>query len=392
MILDQTDDSSSEVAAEIVASDDGKDGDKGDDDDNNKSGKNNNNSEGRVEFSTSDETQHKSAERIGRSFDEKPSRSQGLVPSQEDEGLGRGRLEKKVVVAPQEASKAAMVPKAAAKGAAAMPNSIISNVISPMDISDVAKEVNDLSAYMSKLAEAGVSVDDITGEFSPAVKIGSYYEGTTWMREGGEDYCERDYRTPRRSDRSSTNRRVELKIEEATVTKTLRGSGSGVNAGGSRVHRRLDIEHPERIRHEQQVKRKPQIKYYKHDPDKRSNVFKGGAANKGWDKLTNEVDFVSSVPTTMKNMFPLQPSKYYRHLSRVVNTLDNVGTKAASPTHLIYQEKAEDWSNTPSKVSRIWKDPRRSKKGAAQRRKGISPEEARRPSDWLLESMMKNSK
>eukprot|EP00520_Triparma_pacifica_P005539 CAMPEP_0118664942 /NCGR_PEP_ID=MMETSP0785-20121206/18332_1 /TAXON_ID=91992 /ORGANISM="Bolidomonas pacifica, Strain CCMP 1866" /LENGTH=80 /DNA_ID=CAMNT_0006558983 /DNA_START=20 /DNA_END=258 /DNA_ORIENTATION=+ len=78
-------------------------------------------------------------------------------------------------------------------------------------------------------------------------------------------------------------------------------------------------------------KKKMHIKYYKDDPARRTNKMKGGGAGGGWDKVTNEIEFASSVPTTMGKLFPQQPTTTYRNLVSIVDTLDNVGTKAASP-------------------------------------------------------------
>ncbi|GMI04819.1 hypothetical protein TrRE_jg685 [Triparma retinervis] len=125
-----------------------------------------------------------------------------------------------------------------------------------------------------------------------------------------------------------------MEVDEATVVKNLRGSGSVEKL--ARVQRRLDIKTTQAIDHEAAMRRgkKMHLQYYKNDPAKRTNKMKAGGGGGGWDKVTNEIEFASSVPTVGR-VFPQQPTTTYRNLVRIVDTLDNVGTKAASPVHLI---------------------------------------------------------
>ena len=152
-----------------------------------------------------------------------------------------------------------------------------------------------------------------------------------------------------------------------------------------RVLRRQHIVSPAAKEFKREAKKKPQIQYYHQDPDKRNNKFRGGSASKSWDKVTNEMPFASSVPTTMKGMFPQKPSKHYRDLERVVDTLDSVGTKAASPTHLIYENGAKhDYGHIGSRVSHIWKAKGGVGGGTGKGGKG----RGRRPSEYLLEGLL----
>jgi hypothetical protein len=71
----------------------------------------------------------------------------------------------------------------------------------------------------------------------------------------------------------------------------------------------------------------------------------------------------------------------YRPLIETIETLDNVGTKAACPTHLLEEGgRKEDYSHVESKVSSIWKG-----KGARSGRK--SPGAVGRPSELLVRSI-----
>lgn len=97
------------------------------------------------------------------------------------------------------------------------------------------------------------------------------------------------------------------------------------------------------------------------------------------------MSFESSVPTTMTNMFKVRPKKVYRELGKVVDTLDSVGTKAASPCHLIYENPAKaDYGHVGSRVSHIWKGKKKegSKGGTWSGRNS-----GRRPSEYLLEGL-----
>lgn len=101
--------------------------------------------------------------------------------------------------------------------------------------------------------------------------------------------------------------------------------------------------------------------------------------------------FASSVPTTMKSMFPQKPDKYYRDLERVVDTLDSIGTKAASPTHLIYENRGKhDYGHIESRVSHIWKSGKGSGGGGGggSAGRGGRGRTGRRPSEYLLEGML----
>ena len=71
---------------------------------------------------------------------------------------------------------------------------------------------------------------------------------------------------------------------------------------------------------------------------------------------------------------------------RIVDTLDNVGTKAASPVHLINM-RVEGYDHVRSKVSHIWKDKKKKKK-AGGGKSGGDGGVRRRPTDWMLEGMI----
>jgi hypothetical protein len=71
---------------------------------------------------------------------------------------------------------------------------------------------------------------------------------------------------------------------------------------------------------------------------------------------------------------------------RIVDTLDNVGTKAASPVHLI-NTRVEGYDHVRSKVSHIWKDKKKKKK-AGGGKSGGDGGVRRRPTDWMLEGMI----
>ena len=184
-------------------------------------------------------------------------------------------------------------------------------------------------------------------------------------------------------------------IDSEDVTRTLRGSGS-VHPG-SRVQRRQDIVKVETRQFQEQMELRTNLRYYHQDPDRRTSPFKSGnkLSDKTWDRLPNEMPYSSTVPTA-SDKFPVKEYSSYRPLVETISTLDNVGTKAACPTHLLYNETAgkPDWSHVESKVSRIWSKLPKGQKArpsssiSAQQSRGTSS--SRKPtvvaSGWSKES------
>ena len=189
-----------------------------------------------------------------------------------------------------------------------------------------------MRVYCERLNEAGVGVSPVVGgggrlgaetpsfaqEPPTEEELQSYFE-TMSRFHGLHPFSSSSGRVSPGERTAATS----MTVEAETVTRTLRGGGET-----ARVQRR-DVESPAKKDFKREARKKPQIRYYHQDPDKRSNKFRGGSANKSWDKVTNEMPFASSVPTTMPTMFVVRPKKFYRELGRVVDTLDSVCTKAA---------------------------------------------------------------
>ncbi len=161
-------------------------------------------------------------------------------------------------------------------------------------------------------------------------------------------------------------------VPSSRVTMTLRGSGSAHPS--ARVRRREGVRHPDKFRPDA----KAQTKFYTQDCERRANQFRVGRG--GWDLMTNEVEFKSSVPT-VSGRFPRREDDTYRSLTQVVETLDRVGTKAKCPLQMSNNtpDKERDFGHVGSKIKRIW-----TTESGGRQQTQMSP---KRPTDYFVRGL-----
>jgi hypothetical protein len=247
-------------------------------------------------------------------------------------------------------------------------------------------ELNRLRSYIQDLHAAGVGTPSPSSMINKTLVTSSPYDLDEFSFSSPPTHAKS--RGRRKSPQSAPPSLLNASIDESDITRVLRGSGSVHPA--ARVRRRDDIVKLETRQMEDHRAKNLMLKFYTQDPDKRTSNFKSGKqlSSKTWDKRTNEVEFASTVPTTSPR-FPLRSSKSYRSLGSTVDTLDNVGTKAACPTHLISAPAKADFTHVRSKVSHIWSTlPKGQTAEGSRSRPRTAP--SARPSDWLLKGIHQN--